>query len=179
MFYPEGPGALHPQTARLLNTIERRFNEFCASYRGLTPEQLLLPGVTGEWSVRDLIAHVTWWEEEALKHVPTVLAGGRPERYSTAYGGIDAFNALMTRQRAHLPLEHVLAQQTTVHRKLIGIVADIPLAELGGNSRIRRRIRLDTYGHYPLHTKQIIAWREASGFSVAQAAQPELFPKST
>ena len=107
------------QTTRLLHTIERRFEAFKASYRDLESEQLLVPGVTGEWSIRDLIAHVTWWEEEALKHVPTVLAGGRPERYSTAYGGIDAFNALMTRQRAHLTLAEVQAQQTRVHRELV------------------------------------------------------------
>lgn len=168
---------MDPQTARLLRTIERRFEEFLASYRGLTSEQLLIPGVTGNWSIRDLIAHVTWWEEEALKHVPTVLAGGRPERYSTAYGGIDAFNLLMTRQRAHLSLSEVFAQQTRVHRELLQFVSEIPAAELGSNSRVRRRIRLDTYGHYPIHTKQIIAWREAHGLAVAEVQQPGLFPK--
>lgn len=165
------------QTTRLLHTIERRFEAFKASYRDLESEQLLVPGVTGEWSIRDLIAHVTWWEEEALKHVPTVLAGGRPERYSTAYGGIDAFNALMTRQRAHLTLAEVQAQQTRVHRELVQLVTEIPPDALTGNSRVRRRLRLDTYGHYPIHTKQILAWREARGVAVTPVRQPGLFSK--
>ena len=30
-------------------------------------------GVTGSWSVKDIIAHVTTWEEEALKHLPLIL----------------------------------------------------------------------------------------------------------
>lgn len=51
----------------------------------------------------DIIAHVTWWEEEALTHLPLVLRGGRPPRYSVTYGGIDAFNATMTDERKDWP----------------------------------------------------------------------------
>jgi hypothetical protein len=35
----------------------------------------------GEWSVKDILAHVTTWEEEALKYLPLILTGGRPPRY--------------------------------------------------------------------------------------------------
>ena len=66
---------------------------FKESYAGLSDSQLTESGVTGTWSVKDLIAHVTWWEEEALKHLPLIIKGGTPPRYSTKYGGIDAFNA--------------------------------------------------------------------------------------
>jgi hypothetical protein len=37
---------------------------------------MMEPGVTGAWSVRDTLAHVTSWEEEALKHLPLILKGG-------------------------------------------------------------------------------------------------------
>lgn len=162
---------------RLLRTIERRFDDFRASYRGLANEELLEPRVTGEWSVRDLIAHVTWWEEEFLIHAPTILAGERTERYSTLYGGIDAFNALMTRQRAHLTLTEVLRQQAEVHARLVNYVAALQDNDIASGTRLRRRLSLDTYGHYPLHTKQIFAWRERTGRAAPTAAQPELFPK--
>src|SRR5437773_1337186 len=39
------------------------------------------PGVTGDWSVRDILAHVSTWEEEALTHLPLILEGGTPARY--------------------------------------------------------------------------------------------------
>lgn len=42
------------------------------------------------------------WHEEALKHLPAVLEGRRPPRYSVTYGGIDAFNAQMTKLKGGL-----------------------------------------------------------------------------
>ena len=39
-------------------------------------------GVTGDWSVCDILAHVTTWEQEALKYLPTILEGSTPPRYS-------------------------------------------------------------------------------------------------
>jgi hypothetical protein len=45
------------------------------------------PGAIGEWSIKDILAHVTIWEKEALKHLPLIIAGGRPPRYVT-YGGM-------------------------------------------------------------------------------------------
>ena len=95
-------------TRQLLERLDRAWTEFEASYAGLSEAQLLTPGVQGQWSVRDIIAHVTWWEEEALEHLPLVRDGGRPPRYSVRYGGINAFNALMTERRRHLPLAEVL-----------------------------------------------------------------------
>jgi len=58
--------------------------------RRLSDAQLMKPGVTGDWSVRDILAHVSTWEEEALTHLPLILEGGTPPRYSVRYGGIDA-----------------------------------------------------------------------------------------
>src|SRR5262245_19790217 len=93
------------RVAKLLDKLEAAWSEFQESYAGLSDEQMVEPGVTGEWSVRDVIAHVTWWDEEALKHLPTVLAGERLPRYSAMYGGIDAFNALMTERKRGLSLD--------------------------------------------------------------------------
>jgi len=28
------------------------------------------------------------------------------------------------------------------------------------NDRFKRRLRLDTHGHYPIHTADILAWRD-------------------
>jgi hypothetical protein len=130
-----------------------------ASYAGLSDAELLTPGVTGKWSVRDIIAHVTWWEEEALKHLPLVVEGGRPPRYSVTYGGIDAFNALMTEKRRHLSLADVLRQHDEIHARLVEYVSGMPEELFTHETRFRRRLRLDTYGHYPIHAKAVHEWR--------------------
>ena len=143
----------------LLRRLETAWKDFTDSYAGLSETGLLEPGVTKAWSVRDIIAHVTTWEEEALKHLPAVLEGRTPPRYSTLYGGIDAFNALMTTRKSDLSLAEVLRQQAMVHDRVIELIGRAPEDQLVRETRFRRRIRLDTYGHYPKHADAIRRWR--------------------
>jgi len=145
-----------------MKLLEKGWRAFKESYAGLSDSQLTEAGVTGKWSVKDIIAHVTWWEEEALKHLPLIINGGRPPRYSVKYGGIDAFNALMMEQKRDLSLSEVLKQQDETHRRLIAYVQSVPAEQFTRETRFRRRLRLDTYSHYPKHAKAIREWRERS-----------------
>lgn len=146
---------------QLLGRLERAWRDFENSHAGLEDAELLIPGVTGTWSVRDIIAHVTWWEEESLAHLPAIRRGDRPPRYSVRYGGIAAFNALMTERRRQLSLAEVRRQQHDVHARLVAYVREAPDELIARETRFRRRLRLDTYGHYPLHSRAIRAWRRA------------------
>ena len=148
---------------KLLRRLDAGWRAFTDSYAGLTDAAMREPGVTEAWSVRDIIAHVTTWEEEALKHLPLVLRGGRPPRYSVTYGGIDAFNARTTERKKALSLPEVLRQQEDVHRRLLALIESVPEGQLGGETRFRRRLRLDTYGHYPVHADAIRTWRGGAG----------------
>src|SRR5258706_9883640 len=103
-------------------------------------------------------AHVTTWEEEALKYLPLIITGGRPPRY-IQYGGIDAFNAQMTEQKRGLALSDVLRQLDETHRRLIDYIRSVPEEHFSRETRFRRRLRLDTYSHYPQHAKAIREWR--------------------
>src|SRR5262245_8655387 len=144
----------------LLKKLDRAWTEFKESYTGLSDSQLTEPGVMGDWSVKDILAHVTWWEEEALKHLPLIIKDGRPPRYSAQYGGIDAFNALMTERRRDLSLVEVLRQQEVTHRQLIDYLQSVPEEQFKRETRFRHRLRLDTYSHYPKHARAIREWRE-------------------
>jgi hypothetical protein len=145
---------------QLLGKIDAAWLAFQESYAGLSDEQLAQPGVTGDWSVKDILAHVTTWEEEALKHLPHILEGKRPPRYSVLYGGIDAFNALKVEENRRRSLAEVLTRLNGVHRELVAYIQSAPEVEIAQETRFRRRIRLDTYSHYPIHTRGIREWRE-------------------
>jgi hypothetical protein len=148
---------------QLLSRIDRGWLEFKNSYSGLSESQLLEPGVTDAWSIRDVIAHVTTWEEEALAHLPVILEGGRPPRYSVVYGGIDAFNNLVMERKRDLSLAEVQRQQQESHARLLHLVERAPEDRLTRQTRFRRRLRLDTYGHYAVHAAAICNWRERRG----------------
>jgi len=156
--------------ARLLERIARAWRALEAAYSGLPASQLVAPGVTGAWSVKDILAHVTTWEEEALKYLPLILEGGRPPRYADLYGGLDAFNALRSAAKAGLSTDEVLQQLAETHGRLVAFVETIPAGQIATETPLRRRLRLDTYGHYPIHTRAILAWRAAPALDPGAAA---------
>jgi hypothetical protein len=84
---------------QLLARIDRAWTSFADSYEGLTESQMTGPLVTDIWTVKDIISHVTWWDEETLKHLPLIAGVDDRPKYSATYGSVDAFNALMTEER--------------------------------------------------------------------------------
>lgn len=145
---------------QLLKRLDTAWRAFQESYAGLSESQLLEPGATKAWSVRDILAHVTTWEEEALKHLPSILKGEKPPRYSVTHGGIAAFNAQMTKQKEGLSLSEVLRQLNDTHGRLIEFIENTPEDQFRSETRFRHRLRLDTYSHYPKHAEAIRKWRE-------------------
>ncbi len=148
---------------QLLRKIEKAWAALQASYAGLGETEMTRPGVTGDWSVKDILAHVTTWEEEALRGLPVIERGERPQRYSVLYGGIDAFNEQMTEEKRPLSLQQVMADLAATHERLLELVRRAPEELIASDTRYRRRLRLDTYGHYPIHEEAIRQWRALSG----------------
>ena len=144
---------------RLLGRLDRAWAALKESYAGVPDPRLTEPGVTGDWSVKDILAHVTTWEAEALRHLPLIIAGGRPPRY-VSYGGIDAFNAKMTEEKRAYSLSEVLRQLKDTHGHLIDFIGRTPDELFTRETRVRRRLRLDTYNHYSQHAEAIRQWRE-------------------
>ena len=146
--------------SRHLKHLDEAWNAFKASYAGLPGAEMMEAGVTGTWSIKEIIAHVSAWEEEALTHLPLILAGKRPPRYSVTYGGIDAFNALMTEKKRNLSLAEVLRQRDDTHRRLIDLIQGVPEDQFIRETRFRHRLRLDTCSHYRKHAEALWKWRQ-------------------
>jgi hypothetical protein len=144
---------------QLLRRLDEAWTALQASYADLSESEMVEPNVTGTWSIKDIIVHVASWEAETLAHLPHILAGGRPPRYSVLYGGIDAFNALMTDKNRNVSLSEALRRRDETHRRLVDFIQTVPEDQFITDTRFRRRLRLDTYGHYRTHTEAIRRWR--------------------
>lgn len=143
--------------SRLVARLESEHRKFTRSYRGMSAEAMVEPGVTGQWSVKDLVAHVATWEEESLKALPLMVEGRRPPLYR----GIDRFNAEQSAWRRGLGLKTVIEQAEETHRRLLAYLMTVPEPFLEKETRVRRRLRLDTYKHYGEHAASVRAWRKA------------------
>lgn len=149
--------------AKVLEKLDKAWLEFNRSFAGLPERKMAEQGVTGDWSVKDLLAHVHWWEQETLTSLPVILAGGRTPRYSQLYGGLDAFNTLMTEKYRNRPLHDIRKQLEASHQDLVSYLKSLPEEKFLTQERLVRRLRNDTYGHYPEHTRAILEWRKQKG----------------
>lgn len=147
--------------SQLMKRMDESWNALVASYSALSEADVIESIVTATWSIKDIIAHVTTWEEESLTHLPHILAGKRPPRYSVTHGGINAFNATKTEEKRNLSLTEVLRKRDEIHRRLVEFLRNVPEDQFVRETRFRRRLRLDTYGHYRKHAEAIRRWRES------------------
>jgi hypothetical protein len=104
------------------DTIARGHREVHALLAGISSEELEEPATIGggEWSAKDLVGHITTWEEIALATVEEWRAGEDPSILQTfADDGTDALNADEAARRSGTPLGEQLDRFDDVHRELI------------------------------------------------------------
>jgi hypothetical protein len=127
------------------------------STESLPDEAFFTPNVVGVWTLRDVLAHITTWEEETLKTLPWILKGQPVPRYAK-YGGIDAFNAREQEKKKDLTLHQVKDELQATHQRLVTFLQTVPESNFSSGERFLHRLRLDTYNHYHEHARQILVW---------------------
>lgn len=132
-----------------------------AAVEGLSDAEWLAPGAAGEWTLRNVAAHLCSWQEETLTVLPDmarqIIAGVKePQRYD-----IDAWNAEQYAQRQAQPLAEVREKLMTTRAALLAMVQRIPAEWLVNYKYMRNWIAAVTYEHYAEHTEMIHAWRAA------------------
>src|ERR1700682_1569184 len=88
--------AVSPKTKKvLLESIRSERARLMEAIEGLSDAALLEPGVVGDWSIKDILAHLSAWERRLAQRVT-----GQPENGSDL--GTPAFNEQVYRaHRSH------------------------------------------------------------------------------
>ncbi len=146
----------------VLKRLEKEWQNLQQSLEGVSAVEMCQPGAAGEWSVRDILAHVTTWDVEAVKNLPLILKFQKTPLYSSLYGGVDEFNRLEQQRKRDLSLAEVRRQLREAHARLVDYLEQAPAEAFISGSRFQRRLREDTYGHYPEHVRAIAAWKTRS-----------------
>jgi len=121
------------------------------------------PGVTGDWSIKDHIAHVTWHERE--------MVGVLRERALVGSDmwdlPLDERNNLIFEQNRHRSLDEVLNESGLVFRQLLREIEALSEDDLNDPSRFKempsdwlpwKLIAENSYEHYPDHTEAVVRW---------------------
>ncbi len=146
----------------LLSLMQTEHTQLEALLNTLSEEQLLRPGVTGSWSVKDVLAHLTWWEQDMISEILHGVEldpglGGKP--WST-----ERANALMVEAKRETRLSEVLAAFHDSYHQIRQMVEGLPEVDLA-NDEIYTHLVNNTGNHYAEHRRWIEAGLNQKGSS--------------
>jgi hypothetical protein len=100
------------------------------------PERLIAePRTQGEWSIKDVLAHLVAWEEEAIRRLDFILEG-QADRivFYEDRAAADAFNALAVGRLRRTSLGRLLHRMARTRARLTECLHRLPLARLNDPS---------------------------------------------
>jgi hypothetical protein len=145
----------------LLAALDAARDDFHDALAGVDAELVTVPGVLGDWSVRDLVVHVAAWDEHGTGALELASAGRGDEfAYSTA--DTDAENDRIEAEALRTSPSEALAREERAFAQFRAAIAalDPELLDhhLGNGDSVEAVIRYDGADHYAEHTEHIRAW---------------------
>jgi hypothetical protein len=113
-----------PTRDEAIATIEAGDTAIGALIRELTDEQMIEPKTIGggDWSAKDLLGHLAFWEELALEALEDLRAARKPaveDAFARDAEGVDELNARNQETTSQQSLTEVLARIAAAHTGII------------------------------------------------------------
>jgi hypothetical protein len=153
--------------AELLAMRRALYTHFDALIAGLSEQQIHMPGVNGDWSVKDHIAHLTFWERvnllEILKAIEQGTSWTDPGLESTEEVR-DKTNQQVYLQNKDRSLADVLSEFQATQQQVMEYLEKLSEEELKTPYEWLGGYTISTWlsepnGHYDEHEQSIRDWR--------------------
>jgi len=147
----------------MVDLIEETYGSWLQLLESAPADQWEAPGVSGNWSLKDIIAHIAWHEEQMAK----VIA-------SRALVGSDWWNLPTDERNANIyaatkdaPLESVIADARAVHEDLVRRIRELNGNELNETGHFAGMpddwlfsdiLAQNTFEHYGDHAATVARW---------------------
>jgi hypothetical protein len=94
----------------------------------LNDQEMVKPGVIGEWSTKDILAHLVDWEQRFLGWYQAGLRGEIPQTPAPGmtWRDLDKLNQLIFDEHKDQPLNEVKADFQNSYQQILGTVRAIP-----------------------------------------------------
>ena len=137
-----------------IERVEASWAELMDAIEGLPEMRMSEPGVAGNWSVKDVLGHVAYWEGRAIGTVERAL-NGEPE-LDVNDASVDTINEGVHEERADWTVEQALGELHETHGRFMSALRQHPAIDPD-------LIEGDTFEHYDEHAADIRAWRDRVG----------------
>jgi uncharacterized damage-inducible protein DinB len=136
--------------SEIIQRVEASWHDLQHALAGIPDERMEEPGVTGEWSVKDVLAHIAYWEDALTRRITG--SDANPD----AGLDVDAINAREQAARAGWSLAQTRAELAASHGRVLAALATVP--EIDPDE-----VNDDTWDHYDDHAAAVRAWRARHG----------------
>jgi hypothetical protein len=131
--------------------VDDSWRSFKRALEPLTSADMEVPGVCGEWSVKEVMTHVAAWETRAT----AALLSGIP---SPDLEDPDAFDETERRRQVDMDVAETSTYLDTSHRALRDAIEAAPEELFISGSPLRRQLDYGTVLHYDEHADGIRVW---------------------
>jgi hypothetical protein len=151
-----------PELLSRIHTERNRLEEMIAS---LTPAQMLVPGVDGEWTVKDVLAHISAWERWMIRWTNNLLQDEKPE--TPELWDVERMNEEIYARVKNIPFAEVLEEFSLSYRDSLTLIENLSEDQLQAIyldtwplGPLWERIIDNTASHYSDHCRDIQKWLE-------------------
>jgi hypothetical protein len=144
--------------AELLEKVRVSRAEFEALLAQFTDGQMLQSVLPGNWSPKDALAHVAWWERRAHVVISAVINGREPE-YSLDESDVDNVNRQTYQANRLRPLAEIRSEEIAAYRALVALAESLSDNDLTNPEKfawtkgksLSVLIEWNTFAHYDEH----------------------------
>ena len=150
--------------AQLAEALQSARQEWEALLARVKPSAYEQPGVSGQWSLKDVIAHIGWHEREVAQALQARNFTNGSEWWSLP---TDERNSRIYEANRNYPLAQVLTEAQAAHSGLVAAVLSLSEDDLNDSSRFPYHppgaapweiVAQNSYQHYQDHLADLRKW---------------------
>lgn len=145
------------KVAATIDSIERSWAGLLGALDGVPDGRLSEPNAIGEWSVKDVMGHIAFWDEQAVRAAHRELAG--EPRLAPDWQEMNEREAGEGKDRSAAEQRAALE---AAHGRVLELLRALPRLD-PTTVGVCGCLQQDTFEHYDEHAADIRAWRERVG----------------
>ena len=112
----------------LLADLQREQEQWEALLAQIGESRIDQPGVAGEWSIKDIVAHLTGWQPRLTAHIQAAQRGEPepPPPWPVHLQTEDAINGWIYESNRHRSVREVLDESHHVFQQLLAAIEGLP-----------------------------------------------------
>jgi hypothetical protein len=153
---------------KLLAEIQNERARLEATLDQLDSQQMMVSGVIDDWTVKDLLAHITVWEQRMISWLAVAVRDVEPQMLppGMTWDDLDQWNKQTYQKHSQRSLPEVLADFKHSYPQAVEAVQEISEGDLTDADRFAWRegrplwemVAANTFWHYTEHNESLEAW---------------------